>query len=182
MSLSDRQQTLLSIYGAPNDGKKKLLKPQRPKSRTVLRKSGPRRPAPFAHRENKGSSSEAAENNKKIDQERVAIAPQILLSPPSEGCRSPVDDEKAAPSFVRADPAAPRESLRRTVGASATKGANGESTVISLYGDAFLEIPLSDTSKGSERTEPSRLLGNCGFLISMLLFKAADTEKSKAKL
>ncbi|KAK1935110.1 hypothetical protein P3T76_010876 [Phytophthora citrophthora] len=174
MSLSRRQQTLLSIYGAPNDNKKKLLKPQRPKSRIKLRKCGPGRPAPFARKDNQSSPSETAKPNTKIDQERLPSVTQIL---PSENRRSPV--EKAPPSPVSREPAPPRENLRKMV---ATKSVSGERTVISLYGDGFLEIPLSDTSKGLESKESSRLLGNCGFSINMLLFKAADTEKSKAKI
>ncbi|KAG1692656.1 hypothetical protein DVH05_025135 [Phytophthora capsici] len=166
MSLSGRQQ---SIYGAPlKDGKKKALKPQRPKSRIVLRKNGLRRPAPLAHRDNQISPSETVDNSTQTDLE-------LPPSSPSLGRRS-VNDEKVAPAFVARVPPSLRENLRKPL---ATKGTNGENIVISLYGDGFLEIPLSDTSTSPESTES---LGNCGFSISMLLFKAADTDKSKAKI
>ncbi|ETP06688.1 hypothetical protein F441_16954 [Phytophthora nicotianae CJ01A1] len=197
MSLSGRQQILLSIYGAINDGKKKALKkPQRPSTSSALvrRPSSARRPAPFVRTDSKERQHGDEENKtKQPNGDQIEIAP----TPSSfEARMSFAEDEKvtaipkpASQRFVQCNGEGKQKMEAITGGrnenvASVSKGTNAaavikDGAVISLYGDGFLEIPLS---KGPEGKESSRLLGSSGFSITMLLFKAADTEKHKARV
>nr|KAE8946472.1 hypothetical protein PF009_g3893 [Phytophthora fragariae] len=187
MSLSGRQQTLLSIYGAVKDGNKKpLKKPQRPTSSSALvcrKKNAPRRPT---YLRNDSEEQRADDSKGASSAERIEPAPMQ----PIASCA--VVEEKVTPDSPQ--PAPPRtisqevratKSARSDVTVASSKAATttlSADAVISLYGDGFLEIPLSEASKGPENAEPSRLLGTGGFSISMLLFKAADTEKYKARV
>ncbi|ETM36950.1 hypothetical protein L914_16453 [Phytophthora nicotianae] len=197
MSLSGRQQILLSIYGAINDGKKKALKkPQRPSTSSALvrRPSSARRPAPFVRTDSKERQHGDEENKtKQPNGDQIEIAP----TPSSfEARMSFAEDEKvtaipkpASQRFVQCNGEGKQKMEAITGGrsenvASVSKGTNAaavikDGAVISLYGDGFLEIPLS---KGPEGKESSRLLGSSGFSITMSLFKAADTEKHKARV
>jgi hypothetical protein len=66
---------------------------------------------------------------------------------------------------------------------TATAATSSGGSVISLYGDGFLEIPMSgEASNEPESAESPRLLASAGFVVSLLLFKAADTEKHKVKV
>ncbi|KAG2923918.1 hypothetical protein PC115_g8799 [Phytophthora cactorum] len=190
MSLSGRQQILLSIYGAATESKKKhLKKPQRPNTSSTLvrRASSARRPAPFVRTDSKERQDADEREVKQPIENQPVLAEFTPSPPPREACKISVQAIETPKSATQ------REGRRRKVAttsersenvATITKGTRGtatasESAVISLYGDGFLEIPLS---KGSEDTQPSRLLGNSGFSITMLLFKAADTEKHKARV
>ncbi|KAG3109947.1 hypothetical protein PI125_g10472 [Phytophthora idaei] len=190
MSLSGRQQILLSIYGAATESKKKhLKKPQRPNTSSTLvrRASSARRPAPFVRTDSKERQDADEREVKQPIENQPVLAEFTPSPPPHETCKISVQAIETPKSATQ------REGRRRKVAttsersenvATITKGTRGtatasESAVISLYGDGFLEIPLS---KGPEDTQPSRLLGNSGFSITMLLFKAADTEKHKARV
>ncbi|GMF14124.1 unnamed protein product [Phytophthora lilii] len=192
MRLSGRQQTLLSIYGAGNDGRKRISKkPQRPTSTPVVapQSNSRRRSAPYLRSESKehrvddvGGNNTAGEN------------PLVPLEAPPSEARIPACEERHPLDIFEPDPS--RKTRRSTLmakdelatAAVSTKGGTNaivenEGAVVSLYGDGFIEVPLSaDASTESNDTKPSRFLGDSGFSISILLFKAADTEKHKTKV
>ncbi|KAL4138389.1 hypothetical protein PRIC2_001895 [Phytophthora ramorum] len=198
MSLSGRQQTLLSIYGAANDGKKKApKKPHHPLSSSfnlalVPRKSssgcGPRRPAPFVRRDS-GERRDVEPDQVQNAIHEQPVPPQSTVQPP-KARSNPVEDEKVTGERDR--PSTSRTVRRRILSTKGERGEDGAtgsktsssaataSAVISLYGDGFLEIPLQ--AKEPVSAESPGLAGNSGFSICMLLFKAADTEKHKAKV
>lgn len=194
-----------------NDGKKKpLKKPQRPASSSALvgrKNNDPRRPAPYVRTD---SDERTTNDNKGVSiPEEIAppsllpiascpvieekVAPALLEPTTSRfgdsvgllscilqrnkhhvtDCRAEDQTRVSVVKSARTDSV--------VISSKAATVAHSTNPVISLYGDGFLEIPLSDASKGPESTEPSRLLGNGGFSIYLLLFKAADTENTKQK-
>ncbi|KAF4141648.1 hypothetical protein GN958_ATG09184 [Phytophthora infestans] len=156
MSLSGRQQILLSIYGAANEKKKKSFKkPQRPITSPALirRASSVRRSSPFVHTASK-EQQKADEREAKQDIEDQPASAEVLSTPPPlEACVQVTETPRSA---------AQREGRQRKV--PTTRERSGY---------------LVNIAKGvGSATETSK-----NTVISlMLLFKADDTQKHKSRV
>lgn len=192
MRLSGRELTLLSVYGAGSDGKSKgTKKPQRPppksskSARTKGTNEGVRHFAASVH-----SSGELQRCNEEVNKQETHIKIESTLTqlqaPTNEAAGEAANERSTASVRLTGIQAREAKAERSTTPAvtsksrSAPPGAS-ENAVISLYGDGFLEIPVvrGDAEGG---TSPLQSIGDGGFSINMLLFKAADTEKLKAKV
>ncbi|KAG3066779.1 hypothetical protein PC121_g10759 [Phytophthora cactorum] len=164
MSLSGRQQILLSIYGAATESKKKhLKKPQRPNTSSTLvrRASSARRPAPFVRTDSKERQDADEREVKQPIENQPVLAEFTPSPPPREACKISVQAIETPKSATQ------REGRRRKVATTSERSEN-----------------VATTTKGTRGTATASesAVISLGFSITMLLFKAADTEKHKARV